>query len=309
MLVLHAANAKRLKVAGIVADVYTEAHVRLPRGDKCIMPSKKSSRVNPKPKARPGAAVHKTTDSAEATTAKPKTVPASIPPKERKPTQQQLERMARARRKQLERNLWTAFVVVIIVGLIGGFIYFVALPQGTTTANSPKATATSLAPDVPPTVTGTPTTTADGLQIIDIYVPPDPTANPTGTVTAGPTSTAGATATAGPSATPTAKPTPLPVAKSGDTVDVNYTGWLQSSFVKFDSSYDHAPPAPFEFTIGAGQVIKGWDEGVVGMKVGGKRRLIIPAALAYGDQGAGSTIPPGATLIFDIELVSVKSGS
>ena len=270
------------------------------------MPSKKSSRGNPKSKARPGAPVNKTTDSPDATTAKPKTVPASIPPKERKPTQQQLERMARARRKQQQRNFGTVVAVLVILGLIGGFIYFITRPQGTTTANNPKPTATSLAPDVPPTVTGTPTVTADGLQIIDIYVPPDPTANPTGTVTAGPTSTAGATATAGPSATPTAKPTPIPVAKSGDTVDVNYTGWLQSSFVKFDSSYDHSPPDPFEFTLGANQVIKGWDEGVVGMKVGGKRRLIIPAALAYGDQGAGSTIPPGATLIFDIELVSIK---
>jgi hypothetical protein len=274
------------------------------------MPSKKSSRGNPKPKARPGTPANKTTTTSEASASKAKTVSSSIPPKEKRLSQQQLERMARARRAQVQRNIWTAFVVVVIIGLIGGFIYFIARPPASSTANKPKATVSAVptAPQVPPTVTGTPTVTADGLQIIDIYVPPDPTENPTGTVTAGPTATAGATTTAGPTTTPTAKPTPIPVAKSGDTVDVQYTGWLQSTLVEFDSSYDHGGK-PFEFTIGAGQVIKGWDEGVAGMKVGGKRRLIIPAALAYGDQGAGNTIPPGATLIFDIELVSIKSGS
>jgi FKBP-type peptidyl-prolyl cis-trans isomerase len=274
------------------------------------MPSKKSSRGNPKPKARPGAIVHKTAAPSDVATARPKTVPASIPPKERRLSQQQLERIERARRAQINRNIGTFIAGFVIVALIGGFIFFITRPQNTTTATPPKPTATSLAPEVPPTVTETPTVLPDGLQIIDIYVPPDPTANPTGTVTAGPTSTAGATVTAGPSATPTAQPTPIPIAKKGDTVDVQYTGWLQSTFVKFDSSYDRGGQ-PFEFTIGANpeQVIKGWDEGVVGMKVGGKRRLIIPPALAYGDQGAGSTIPPGATLIFDIELVSITSGS
>jgi len=93
-------------------------------------------------------------------------------------------------------------------------------------------------------------------------------------------------------------------AKSGDTVVVNYTGWLKSNGQKFDSSYDRNQP--FTFVLGNGDVIKGWDEGVVGMKVGGKRELIIPPDLGYGATGTpGGPIPPNATLIFDIELVKI----
>src|SRR5215469_5558131 len=98
-----------------------------------------------------------------------------------------------------------------------------------------------------------------------------------------------------------------PVPHVGQTVTVNYTGWL---FVdgkkdkKFDSSLDRGQP--FSFTLGQGQVIKGWDEGVATMHVGGKRTLIIPSDLGYGASGAGGDIPPGATLIFDIDLLSVK---
>lgn len=90
--------------------------------------------------------------------------------------------------------------------------------------------------------------------------------------------------------------------KSGDTVVINYTGTLEDG-TKFDSSYDRGQP--FETQIGVGQVIKGWDEGVVGMKVGGKRKLTIPPELGYGEQGAG-TIPPNSTLIFEVELMDVK---
>lgn len=93
--------------------------------------------------------------------------------------------------------------------------------------------------------------------------------------------------------------------KIGDTVSVQYTGTLLDG-TKFDSSYDHGGQ-PVDFPIGVGQVIKGWDEGVPPMKVGGKRRLVIPAALAYGDTPPTPVIPPGATLVFDIELVAVKS--
>ena len=89
---------------------------------------------------------------------------------------------------------------------------------------------------------------------------------------------------------------------TGQTVDVNYTGWLQNG-TQFDSSIDRG--APISFAIGSGNVIPGWDEGVATMKVGGKRQLVIPAALAYGDTGAGSTIPPGAILIFEVELVKI----
>lgn len=90
--------------------------------------------------------------------------------------------------------------------------------------------------------------------------------------------------------------------KSGDTVEVNYLGTLLDG-TKFDSSYDRGQT--FSFTVGAGDVIQGWDQGLIGMKVGGKRKLTIPADLGYGSQGAG-TIPPNSPLIFEIELVSIK---
>lgn len=95
-------------------------------------------------------------------------------------------------------------------------------------------------------------------------------------------------------------------ATRGNHVSVHYTGWLYSNEeqgAKFDSSRDRNDP--FEFGLGAGMVIKGWDEGVQGMKVGGQRTLIIPAALGYGARGAGGVIPPNATLKFDVELLGV----
>lgn len=115
-------------------------------------------------------------------------------------------------------------------------------------------------------VNGPPTTTASGLQYWDIVV--------------------GTGATAAP----------------GNTVKVHYSGFLTNG-EKFDSSRDRSEP--FSFPLGAGQVIKGWDEGVAGMKVGGQRQLRIPPQLGYGAAGAGSVIPPNATLIFDVELLDV----
>jgi len=122
-------------------------------------------------------------------------------------------------------------------------------------------------PTAPTKVTGEPTKTASGLQYWDIK--------------------AGTGAEA----------------KTGHKVKVNYTGWLTNGKM-FDSSVGKQP---FEFMLGAGQVIKGWDEGVAGMKIGGKRQLKIPAELAYGSRNVGNgLIPPNSTLIFDVELLEVK---
>lgn len=98
-------------------------------------------------------------------------------------------------------------------------------------------------------------------------------------------------------------------AVAGKSVDVHYTGWIYSPVApnhkgkKFDSSLDRGNP--FSFPLGAGRVIKGWDQGVVGMKVGGQRTLIIPSDMGYGSRGAGAVIPPNAALVFDVELLGV----
>lgn len=96
-------------------------------------------------------------------------------------------------------------------------------------------------------------------------------------------------------------------AVAGKTCQMHYTGWLWANGAKgkkFDSSLDHG--SPFSFRLGAGEVIQGWDEGVAGIKVGGKRTLIIPPALGYGARGAGGVIPPNATLLFEVQLLALR---
>ena len=143
----------------------------------------------------------------------------------------------------------------------------VAQTQPSHTATKKPTTAAHPAATGPTKVIGEGTKTASGLQYWDIKV---------GT---------GATASA------------------GQKVKVDYTGWLTTG-KKFDSSVGTGHP--FEFALGAGQVIKGWDEGIAGMKVGGKRQLRIPPDLAYGDRGTAGVIPPNATLIFDVKLLGVE---
>jgi len=92
--------------------------------------------------------------------------------------------------------------------------------------------------------------------------------------------------------------------EKGQNVLVHYTGWLKKNGQKFDSSVDRGEP--FAFKVGVGQVIRGWDEGVLSMKVGGKRKLIIPPKLGYGARGAGRVIPPNATLVFEVELLALR---
>jgi FKBP-type peptidyl-prolyl cis-trans isomerase len=163
----------------------------------------------------------------------------------------------------------TVLVILGLVLLVGGGSSSSNLVSNVSPTATPAATPAQTAPASPPAVSGTPTTLADGLQYIIV--------------------------------TPGAG---NPVA-SGDTVTVQYSGWLQNTGALFDSSYNTGQP--FSFALGAGNVIKGWDEGVAGMLPGETRRLIIPPALGYGDAGQPPKIPAAATLVFDITLQSATT--
>jgi FK506-binding protein 14 len=104
------------------------------------------------------------------------------------------------------------------------------------------------------------------------------------------------------------KPDPCErLSKAGDQMVMHYTGWLEKDGTKFDSSYDR--PNPFTFVLGQGQVIKGWDQGLIGMCKGEKRKLTVPPEMGYGDRGAGNIIPGGATLVFDTELIDIHDAA
>ncbi len=201
---------------------------------------------------------------------------------ERKMTPQRQAHLQRARRRKWNQRIVATVAILIVVALIGVAAWqliekgskVTVTSAGATTTAQIKATATTsaLCPDTPPAVTGTPTTTSDGLQYIDTKVGTGNTV------------------------------------KEGDTINAIYVGWVQSSDVQFDCSYKHGSgPSQFTLTTDSG-LIQGWVEGIPGMKVGGKRRLIIPPSLAQGIEGQGN-IPNGSTLIFDVEIVSIQSGS
>lgn len=220
--------------------------------------------------------------------------------KRNRPGQRQQERLMRIeRRKRRQRIVISTITALVLIGVgVFGFLQFqnysaqqaaaakLSADKAKSAADkNASATASVYAAQTaavstptpsagaatPPPLSGTPTAVAltGGLQYIDIKV---------GTG---------------------------PAAQTGSTVSVQYTGWLASNGQKFDSSYDHGGQ-PFSVTLGQGQVIPGWDQGLVGMKAGGTRRLLIPPALAYGANGQPPTIPANATLLFDVTVISIK---
>jgi len=197
----------------------------------------------------------------------------------------------------------TVCVLCLLLALVSQLVAPSTVDAAAVAAGNPAATAA---------VVSQPSTEAAARPSFELD-PDDP--NPTLFAMAPDTNQADASALGGPLDAPDTqitasglKITELKVgdgaeAASGQTVQVHYRGTLENG-KQFDASYDRG--TPFTFPLGAGRVIKGWDEGVVGMKVGGKRKLVIPPDLAYGSRGAGGVIPPNATLVFEVELLDVK---
>ncbi len=305
---------RRLRVARTALSVYTkganvylEEIITMPSSEKPTknLPGNTPRSAKPKPKVNQDQAAkpdlqeeqETTTENREATEARErktntklsaakesKAAPAVPRPEARmrKLTPQQQAHRARAQRRRRNQRLGLGLVALLVAVTISVVSWQVITKNQeearlasiraaatSTAAVAATATESAVAPDSPPTVTATPIKLKDNLQYIDLKV---------GTGEA---------------------------AKKGDTLEVQYTGWVQSTGVKFDSSYDSPSNGkPYSVTLGAGNVIKGWEEGLIGMKQGGKRRLIIPPELGYGDQ-AQSSIPPNSTLIFDVELVKL----
>ena len=234
--------------------------------------------------------------------------------KRNRPGQRQQERLQRLERRRRRQQIWISTLVsLVLITLValGFFQYQRYTAQQQVAATAATATATTKA-NATATAAANVTATAQARASATAF------ANAVLTATAGsPTPSAGpATTPALPSSLiPVKLPDGLqyidvkvgtgPVAQKGSTLAVEYTGWLASNSKKFDSSYDRGGQ-PFQVTpLSQAQVIPGWNEGLVGMRAGGTRRLIIPASLGYGAQGNGS-IPPNATLIFDVTVITVQ---
>jgi FKBP-type peptidyl-prolyl cis-trans isomerase len=213
--------------------------------------------------------------------------------KQGKPGQRQQERLIRQARRRRRQRIWISIIAAVVVIAAAGLAYWqyqrytsqqsaaaASTTKHTAATIGPKCSTASAVPSIyastpkagptsPPPATGVAATNADGLQCLDLKVGSGK------------------------------------VAQQGSTVSVEYTGWLQSNGKKFDSSYDHGGQAFSVTPLGQASVIPGWNEGLVGMKAGGTRRIILPASLAYGPQG-NQAIPPNATLIFDVTALSVQ---
>lgn len=227
-----------------------------------------------------------------------------------RPGQRQQARLQRLARRQRRRRIIAISItaaLIIILGVSGTLFFQNYTAQQTALANKH----------------GTATATTGG-HLTATSITKDCFVNPSGPSVPAIYAKGAPTPSAGPSSSPSLAGNPVtltgglkyvdivtgtgPAAKTGSQISVEYTGWVASTCTKFDSSYDSTdatPGTPFSVAIGKGQVIKGWDDGLIGVKAGGVRRLYIPAALAYGDQAEGS-IPANSDLIFDVTVLSVK---
>jgi FKBP-type peptidyl-prolyl cis-trans isomerase len=250
--------------------------------------------------------------------------PDKQPQRQHRPGQRQQERLQRRLRRKRRLQVWIASsiaLVLIAAGILGIWRYQQNIAQQTEAANKVKnqqATATA-------NVQATASAAAEATATVAVNATATANVQATATALAPAMKTALAgspTPSSGPASPPKVSGTPVkleggleyidvrvgtgPAAKEGSTLMVEYTGWLADDGKKFDSSWDHGG-TPFELTpLGQANVISGWNKGLVGIKAGGTRRLIIPPEMAYGAQGSPPVIPPNAKLIFDVTVLTVK---
>ncbi len=247
------------------------------------------------------------------------------PQKQTRPGQRQQERLLRQARRRRRRQIWLSAIVAMVVVALAAVIFLQIQhvnQQNADRAASATATAEAKANATASTLSAQATATANALASAtaiaaaqNCFIPS--TGTPAANIYSGT-----ATPTAGPTTTPKVTGTPVtlngglqyidiktgtgPAAQKNSKISAEYTGWVASTCQKFSSSYDNKGQA-FSVTLGQGQVIPGWDQGMIGVKAGGTRRLFIPAALAYGaSPPQGSNIPANAILIFDVTVLSVK---